>query len=250
MVMALSACAVQSHNDAAAGILAPDSPHRIARTPSSTLENPQRGRSKQVFDSNFAFDIQPHSRLAVLEARIGVDGITTAPGRLHWDGAQDSALDAELQGDRLRRVLVTTPDEIHLIIDVDNTPAPQTARSVAPEPKVAADNSHAAVAAVMRWAAAWSARDINHYLAAYAPDFRGHGHSRTQWISERTHHLLAAGHIQVQVIDPQVELVSNDRARIHFEQRYRAFRHRDDTHKVLEMSRVNGSWLIVGENAS
>lgn len=250
MAVALSACATaRPHADAAAGTLAPDSPHRIARSPATPPAASRPGQSTQVFDSNFAFDIDPHSSLASLQARIGVSGIQTAADHLHWDGLQDSALDADLQDGRLRRIDVTSPDNSHLFIDMDTGVRPSL-RAVSRSLAAPDAPTHAAVAAVLRWAAAWSARDLSHYLAAYAPDFRGSGASRSQWVLQRRHHLLAARHIQVQVIDPQVQLVGEDRARIQFEQRYRAVHHRDDTRKVLEMWLVNGNWLIVGETAS
>lgn len=101
--------------------------------------------------------------------------------------------------------------------------------------------------AVRRWAAAWSERDMNGYLQAYAPEFVVPGkHGRQSWEEERRQRILSKSKITVQLSDVSVT-VNNDRATVNFLQNYSADKLQQKARKTLELVLNGGRWLIVRE---
>lgn len=125
------------------------------------------------------------------------------------------------------------------------TPTP-----AAPQPPASADTSAleaAALDAVMRWAEAWSAKDVKAYLAHYDRDFQTpRGRSRTVWENERRERLGKPGEISVGVDNPRVS-IEGERATVRFLQRYRSTDFNSNTTKTLELVRRGQHWRIVSE---
>ena len=122
-------------------------------------------------------------------------------------------------------------------------PAPSRAASSAAAP--AAD---AVEAAVNRWAKAWSARDVDAYLAAYASDFTTDEMSRSAWEAQRRARVGGPKFIDVQISDMSVEQ-QGDTATATFRQSYRSDRFSSTVTKVLKLVQKNGQWLIVSEDS-
>jgi hypothetical protein len=119
------------------------------------------------------------------------------------------------------------------------------AATVASAPAQARD---AVLAAVGAWAAAWTRRDADGYLAAYAPEFRVPGGlSRAQWETQRRGRIGAAASIAVGIQEPQVHFADADHATVSFRQDYRSNRVSTVDSKTLRMARRGGHWLIVEE---
>ena len=132
-----------------------------------------------------------------------------------------------------------------VVLAADAAPAADAA-SVIP---LAAEQ--AAVDAVQVWAAAWSARDVEKYLAVYAPEFKpASGMSRTAWEAQRRDRIAKAKTIKVELSDIKVNIQDENRASVTFKQSYRANNHEDVTHKTLELEKVGDAWLIVSEQAA
>jgi len=128
------------------------------------------------------------------------------------------------------------------------TAAPQAAKSAAaskPAPAAAAPGVEAAVAA---WAQAWSNRDADAYLAAYADDFSGAGMTRAAWKAQRRARITAPKHIEVKISDLKIEQ-QGDTAKATFRQAYRSDRLSSTVAKTLELAQQNGQWRIVGETS-
>lgn len=105
-----------------------------------------------------------------------------------------------------------------------------------------------AVGAVYDWARAWSAQDVDRYLAAYASNFKpAAGLSRAAWAKQRRQRVSAPSRIDVQVIDPVAVPTGDASARISFTQAYTSNTYSDRGTKVLEMEQQAGRWLIVRE---
>ena len=130
-------------------------------------------------------------------------------------------------------------------------PAPAAEPKPAPAPVPVEARADAQVAEVERavraWAAAWSARDVNKYYAAYSKDFTGGKGSRKAWENERRDRIVNKRSISVQLSNVKVA-IDGDQATVRFHQDYRADTFKSSSGKRLEFMRKGGQWLIVKES--
>ena len=139
------------------------------------------------------------------------------------------------------------------------TPTPPPVAAVAPEapaiapaPTVASDEVDPGTTADVReainnWAKAWSSKDTDAYLAAYAADFRPEGGiSRATWEAQRRDRIARPKRIQVGVVNPRASALGDGRVRVIFKQEYESDSFSDTVTKVLEM-RNDGGWKILRE---
>lgn len=123
-----------------------------------------------------------------------------------------------------------------------------------PDPKVKAAQEAAAeketvLNAVQSWAKAWSARDVQAYLAHYAPDFDpAGGLSRKAWTEERHERIAGKGRIKVDIDKLQVTTEGNS-ATVRFRQVYVSDRLSATSRKTLQLERQRGKWLIMQERS-
>jgi ketosteroid isomerase-like protein len=123
------------------------------------------------------------------------------------------------------------------------TPAPAAAAAAAPSAGIAEVET-----AVRAWAAAWSARDVDRYLAAYAPDFTpARKQDRKRWEAERRTRIANKSTISV-TVDDLVISVSGQTASARFKQLYSADKLKSTDRKTLELQRVGDKWLIRKES--
>ncbi|MGB8517352.1 MAG: tetratricopeptide repeat protein [Gallionella sp.] len=135
-------------------------------------------------------------------------------------------------------------------------PAAQAVTSAASKPaaNVAAaknsggDDSDAVVKSVHEWAAAWSSKNVNKYLAHYADDFHpADGESRSAWAETRRERINAPKSIHVSLSDVTVKFSDSNHATAHFRQAYQASHLHTSSGKTLSLVNVNGKWLIQEE---
>ena len=115
--------------------------------------------------------------------------------------------------------------------------------------KSAAEKAKSVTAAIDAWAAAWSRRDVDAYLDAYAPDFKPEKGKRAEWVKQRRERISGPKSIKVTVGTPQVMSSGVDRATARFTQIYESDTHSDTTEKKLEFRNVDGKWLITRETS-
>ena len=101
---------------------------------------------------------------------------------------------------------------------------------------------------VANWARAWSEKDVNAYLAIYAPEYAPSGITRSDWEEQRRSRISAPKSIEVQISDLKVEQVG-EMATATFRQVYRSDRHKSTASKTLTFALQDGKWRIVGENS-
>jgi ketosteroid isomerase-like protein len=136
------------------------------------------------------------------------------------------------------------------------TPAPAPAPVAQPKPTPApapveakADAREREVeSAVRAWATAWSAKDMNGYLGAYAKDFDGGKGSRKAWEQERRERITGKRSITVKVSDLDIK-VDGTKAVVRFRQDYRADGLNISGGKRLDLVRAGGEWVIVKESS-
>lgn len=126
-------------------------------------------------------------------------------------------------------------------------------REAAPPAAVPATPStqeHEVASALKAWAAAWSVRDIDAYLASYAESFApADGGSRGAWATKRRQIMGSAGDIQLDVTGINLSMKEADKAVTTFRQSYRSSSYQDVVAKTLEWRKIAGKWQIVREVA-
>ncbi len=102
---------------------------------------------------------------------------------------------------------------------------------------------------VMQWAAAWSGRDVDRYLAFYSATFVPPDTStRKSWENKRKIRILGKQHISVVIEDLRVELLDGNRAIAQFAQSYEADNYREArATKILVLAREGEAWRIAAE---
>ena len=102
---------------------------------------------------------------------------------------------------------------------------------------------------VNAWAKAWSAKDVDGYLAFYAKDFKTPaGESRADWEKARRQRISAPKSITVTVDAPKVSVPADGQASVTFRQGYRSDVIKStSTVKTLTLARLDGRWVIQQE---
>ena len=128
--------------------------------------------------------------------------------------------------------------------------APNASKTRAPEKPVSAPTASSAESTVDAWARAWTNRDIDAYMAFYAPDFvLPAGLARADWEAQRRESIALADRINVRLSDVKTRLSGPDKANVSFKQVYQSDRANTATEKVLDLVWRDGHWLIVKETA-
>jgi tetratricopeptide (TPR) repeat protein len=103
--------------------------------------------------------------------------------------------------------------------------------------------------AVNAWAKAWSAKDVDRYLALYSKDFKTPGgEARADWEKGRRQRISAPKSITVTIDAPKVSVTSDSQASVTFRQGYRSDVIKTaTTTKTLVLAKTDGRWLIQQE---
>jgi tetratricopeptide (TPR) repeat protein len=131
--------------------------------------------------------------------------------------------------------------------------APPTAPAAAPATPPAAPAADArgdVLAAVSRWASAWSSRNANGYLSSYSKSFApDRGQSRAAWSAARRERVTTPKKITVEIVDPAVQIVSANEARVTFRQNYSSDSLSTRSRKTLTLIKEDGEWKISRERS-
>ncbi len=111
-------------------------------------------------------------------------------------------------------------------------------------------NRKAVESAIKNWAKAWSAQDVDAYLASYGRQFvPPKGLSRSAWEKERHVRLNKPRFIKVKLSNIKINLHGKDYAEVRFTQSYQSNTYGDKVKKEVLMRKVNDDWLITQERA-
>jgi ketosteroid isomerase-like protein len=114
--------------------------------------------------------------------------------------------------------------------------------------RVVSDEEADVLDVVDGWAKAWSARDVEKYLAFYGESFKvPEGGSRADWEQGRQQRIRRAKSIQVRVDEPEVILTDATHASVLFTQDYRSGKRHEVSRKTLELVKESGFWQIRSE---
>lgn len=104
--------------------------------------------------------------------------------------------------------------------------------------------------ALLRWAAAWSAQDVEGYLAAYSDRFVPTDNlNLRQWRAQRRDRLSRPSHIQVDLSEMDILIFDEHHARVRLTQAYNADHYSDVTRKEFQLVWENDGWLIRSERS-
>jgi tetratricopeptide (TPR) repeat protein len=144
-------------------------------------------------------------------------------------------------------VVASAPPKAAPVAVASSTPAaPVSAASTAKAS--ASDDAKAAEHAVRAWAAAWAAKDVSTYLAAYAKDFAPPAkQSRGAWEEERKRKIKGKNSISVKLENLAVEM-NGAKAVARFRQDYRADSLAVSSRKTLDLVKTGDKWLIQRES--
>lgn len=101
---------------------------------------------------------------------------------------------------------------------------------------------------VNNWAAAWSAMNVQDYLASYLPDFKPPGMNREEWVKQRTDRIQRPGRIKIRLSQLSVSMQDASHATVSFTQDYRSDNYRDRQKKILLLIKPSERWLIAEEH--
>jgi tetratricopeptide (TPR) repeat protein len=113
-----------------------------------------------------------------------------------------------------------------------------------------AQNRKAVESAANNWANAWSAQDVDTYLASYAKEFVPPKRlSRGEWEKDRRKRLQRPSFIKVTLSNLKINLHGKDYAEVRFTQRYQSDTYGDKVKKEILMRKVGDKWLITQERS-
>ncbi|KAB2969658.1 hypothetical protein [Zoogloea sp.] len=97
------------------------------------------------------------------------------------------------------------------------------------------------------WVRDWESKDINAYLAHYAPDFRPANQvGYNTWQQQRKERLGRPGELSIRISSPEIK-INGERATARFVQNYAGGGQRLSEIKTLDLVRNEQRWLIVAE---
>lgn len=144
------------------------------------------------------------------------------------------------EGDNLARM----DDNGKTVLDMPVV-AKQTIEAARPAAKV--EPSAEVLKRAESWAAAWSAKDVRGYLAAYTPDYAPQGMNREAWEKQRLDRISKPKVIEVVLSDIGTSVQDESHATVSFTQSYRSDAYRDVVQKTLNMVKQGDNWLIADE---
>lgn len=129
-------------------------------------------------------------------------------------------------------------------------PPKASANTLPSEPTAASVNGPTALSVrrLNEWAAAWEAKDVDRYLAFYAPDFRSELGDAESWKNQRRRLVTRKGEINIKLEEVLARELAPDRVETQFKQSYRSEGFKDVMQKSLIWQQIGGQWLIVKES--
>ena len=132
-------------------------------------------------------------------------------------------------------------------------PAP-AAEKPAPKPPAAgagAGGSDEVVQMLNAWAAAWSKKNVDTYLAFYAKDFKTpNGEARAEWEQARRTRIQGPKSISVEADAPKVTMSGDKQASVTFRQRYKSDTLSANSMKTLVLVKTEAGWRIQQEKVA
>jgi murein L,D-transpeptidase YafK len=116
------------------------------------------------------------------------------------------------------------------------------------KPKTELDQKKIVELSINQWVNSWSSKDIEAYIASYAPEFKpSKGLSRNAWEKGRRKRLANPAFIKITLANVVVDLRGEELAKITFRQKYQSDTYSDEVNKEITVKMINDKWLITRE---
>ena len=181
-------------------------------------------------------------------------GLTT-PAETELDA--DDGIDT-VTADQERADQESETDETAMIVEMEKTET-ETTQDAVTSPgsalvheteSVAVEESEDPVLFLHRWAAAWSAQNVEEYLSFYSGDFiPAGGLDYDEWVAQRQERLQRPDEISVTLVDVDVREEIDGLVQIEVIQDYHSERYSDRTRKLFDLRRKSESWKIERERS-
>ncbi|MDP2808947.1 MAG: TolC family outer membrane protein [Rhodocyclaceae bacterium] len=193
--------------------------------------------------------VRTHAGIGTLLGALGLSRIERdhLAGIEAWDSAEEAAERCPAETPTLHIANKSELDARAREMLKDIAPQPPAA---APVPRDSATAEAGVALALKAWVMAWSSRNLQGYLDAYAQNFvPADGQSRDAWAGKRKRVVSSAGDIRLDIADLKIAARDASHAVATFRQTYRAAGYADVVLKTLEWEKLDGRWLIVRESA-
>lgn len=132
--------------------------------------------------------------------------------------------------------------------EIKESAKPAQVASIEPSPSTEDIARQQVVSSVDEWVNAWSGKDLDRYLNAYAPEFEPPtGLTRAAWEKQRRQRLGKYQKIEIKLSE-MVAVAKEDTATVDFVQSFTADSFSETgLHKRLELRRQGDKWMIVKE---
>lgn len=136
------------------------------------------------------------------------------------------------------------------VVDSDVVAEPTTAATESLPEVVLPPGPDSAEKFLRRWAAAWSAQDIDRYLSFYSADFTpADGKGREPWAKRRKSRLTRPKSIKVTLDDFSLVRQDGKQMQIEVTQNYKSDRYADRTRKLFNLVYNGSDWQILRERS-
>jgi tetratricopeptide (TPR) repeat protein len=141
------------------------------------------------------------------------------------------------------------PAKAPVVVAAAEPAKPAVEKPAAEKPSAPKSGNAEILETVNAWAKAWSAKDVDGYLAFYGKDFKTPGgEARASWEKARRQRISTPKSIAVAVEAPKVSVAADGQASVTFRQGYRSDVIKStSTTKTLVLARTEGRWLIQQE---
>ena len=102
--------------------------------------------------------------------------------------------------------------------------------------------------AINQWVNSWSTKDVETYIASYAPEFKpSRGLSRDIWEKGRRKRLSNPTFIKITLSNVEIEFREGGVAKVFFTQEYQSDTYSDKVNKDITLKLIDNKWLIMRE---
>ena len=211
----------------------------------------RRSYSNAEHDLAIAY-LRTHAGLGSLLATLSISRATDQPPTPEmWTAGEDAPEHCPPDDPKLYAANKEALNARALELLRETAPAPaQPVAAAAPAQATQPGPERAVAEALQAWSKAWSGRNVQAYLDAYAPDFNpADAATRSAWAEKRKASILRPREISLDISDIKLSVRDERRASTTFRQAYRSENYSDVVQKTLDWQLKNGHWLIVGETS-
>ena len=99
------------------------------------------------------------------------------------------------------------------------------------------------------WAVAWELKDLPAYFDYYAANYdpQDTAENIQEWKASRSYYINRPENIRIKLSDFDFQHLDNTSATVSFNQYYETPDYRDNTHKMMDLVKEDGRWLILRE---